>query len=299
MGESLNNGSPEGTNRWKNLGIWFRTRSESVFARFQVFGSWTKGQWIKLYNIGTDQVSQGSRQFLFLYFSWIIFLIFLSFSFLAEVNPFRLLYPFQVFSFPVRETRSYLPIYVSDGETGIFKTSRYIWKDEEDLYLTLRNLIEEIGRPPHYSEFDESESKDRFLGATLKKLPNLSPAVISFWIREKTLIVNLSGSHLESELSKYRFAKSTNYDDLEGEEEVETVSSIESYYSPPVNFVDGKTLKELEEKKARVLNLVRHAIEKTILANFPNLEKVEFRVDGKRSEPKGLYVYIDKAVGEF
>lgn len=249
------------------------------------FWAFVQINWKKFYSIATGENQENSRRFIFLYFSWIVFLLFLSLSFLVEKSPFNLLLPFQVFSLPVDDSRGMGVIYVSDGEANIYPSDRKIFL-QNDNKEDIREIIEEVGRPPHFSTgFKEG---DPFFGAKLKKLPNLSIALISVWLVDdgKKVIIDFSSSELERELAKFRFAKSKIE---EAEDEETELMDTESYYSAPSNFIDAKTLKEIEEKKVLIMGLALKAIRSSIQANLTNVQNIEFRLDGKKDNFIGLF----------
>lgn len=238
--------------------------------------------WNKFYSIALGEPQEGSRRFLFLFFSWMIFLLFLSFSFLAAKNPFVLFLPMEIFDLPKEDLRKERTVYVSDGEESIFSSQRMVFVHDE-IKKDIAELIEEIGRPPHFSK--PATEGDKFFGTRLKKMPNLSTSLLSIWIREesKEIVLDFSSEEIMRELSVYRFVKSKET----GEDEDEDTDS-EGYYSAPPNFIDSKTAKEMEEKKERILGLTLSAIQKTLLSNFPDYKTVSFHLDGKRNVGQGV-----------
>lgn len=260
-------------------------KEKNKFYLIKRFWAFALNNWKKFYSIATGEKQENPRRFLFLYFSWIVFLLFLSLSFLVEKSPFTLLLPFQVFSLPVDDPRTMGVIYVSDGEANIYASDRKIFL-QNNVKEDVREIIEEVGRPPHFSAgFKEG---DPFFGAKLKKLPNLSIALISVWLVDdgEKAIIDFSSSELEKELAKFRFAKSKIE---EAEEDEAELMDTESYYSPPSDFIDAKTLKEIEEKKVLILGLALKAIQQSILANITEVEKLEFRLDGKKDNFIGFF----------
>lgn len=237
-------------------------------------------KWSKFYSIAMGDAREDSRRFLFLYFSWMIFLVLLSFTILVGKNPFVLLFPFQVFELPYQDKRVDVKVFVSDGESQVFSSERRILLQGEPK-LDIRELVEEVGRPPHFSK--PAREGDIFFGDNLKKLPNLSIALTSIWTREneKEIVLDFSKEVIQKELATYRFAKQEYLDESEEED---TNSDIDSYYAPPKDYVDPKTLREMEKKKEIVLNLTLEAIRKTLLANYPGYEKVHLHFDGRRIE---------------
>jgi hypothetical protein len=246
--------------------------------------------WNEFFQVATSLEIPNIRKYLLIYFSWMSFFLFLSFSFLVEKNPFSLLIPFQLFALPLTEHRTNIKIFVSDGEKNIFSSDRLVWM-QDSLQEDIRTILEEIGRPPYFSNHIQAE--DKIASSKLRRLPNLGVALISIWIVDngQTLILDFSNREIEREMSKYRFPK-TNYEISEGEEgddDVEVQSSIESYYSAPSDFIDSKTLKEIEEKKLTVFSLVLECIEKSIFTNYPKINKIQFKVNGKNEIQTGLF----------
>lgn len=250
---------------------------------------WALTNWEKFYGIATGTQEHNPRRFLFTYFSWMMGLLFLSFSFLAEKNPFQLLLPMQVFALPIVDDRSEGVVYVSDGESEIYPTRRKVFL-RGNMQDDIRELIEEVGRPPHFSQ--DWKEGDRFQGSKLKKLPNLSQALVSVWILDegKRVVLDFSSKEIERAMAKYRFAKSKME---EGEEDVEAgEEDIESYYSAPANYIDAKTMREIEEKKVIVLRLGLKASLQTIRENFPSVDQVEYRLDGVQGNASPLFQTI-------
>ncbi|MCC5813359.1 MAG: hypothetical protein JJT78_01265 [Leptospira sp.] len=237
----------------------------------------------EFYSLAMGETRDNSRRFLFIYLSWMVFLLFLSFSFLAEKNPFSLLLPFQIFELPLDDPRQERKVYVSDGEENVYSSTRLVFVTG-DIISDIRELVEEIGRPPHFSK--PAEEGDNFFGAKLKKLPNLSISLVTIWERKekKTIILDFSSQEIIRELAKYRFAKKS----IEEDEDEDIDLDIENYYSPPQNFIDSKTLAEMDKKKTLILGLTLNAIRRTILENNPDYEKVHFHLDGKRGVGQGI-----------
>ncbi|WCL48211.1 LIC_10740 family protein [Leptospira sp. GIMC2001] len=252
---------------------------------FKDFWIWIQLKWKNFYEIAIDSKGEVPRKFLFLYTMWISFIIFISFSFLVDKNPFRLLIPFQVFALPISDPRVEAVVYVSDGESQTYLSVRKVLKVSNDREDILK-LIEEVGRPPYHSKMDSITSD--IGSSSLKKLPNLSVALLSSWIIDdgKVLVLDFSSREIEKELSKYRYAKSRGEEMIDEESEVE---DTESYYSAPANFIDSKTQREIEEKKIKNLNLALSCISQTIKANFPKIQNVMFRIDGKNPTKTGLF----------
>lgn len=248
--------------------------------------------WTRFFNIAIEKNNTNIRKYLMLYFAWIGFLLFVSFSYLVEKNPFSLLIPFNVFALPLQESRTLAKIYVSDGEKNIFASDRLVYL-QNSIKDDIRTLLAEISRPPYFSNLIQVE--DKIASSKLKRLPNLSIALISIWVQDKgkVLILDFSSNEIEREMAKYRFPKSS-YDVSDEEEEQQEQSSIESYYSAPSNFIDDKTLKEIEAKKFTVLGLVVDCMENTIFDQYSKLEKIIFKIDGRDVEAKGIFEHFEK-----
>lgn len=269
--------------KWKN----FKSSANENWIRVKEFSI---KHWTRFYEIAIANQNTNIRKYLMLYFAWIGFLLFVSFSYLVEKNPFSLLVPFNLFALPLHETRTLTKVYVSDGEQNIFPSDRLVYL-QDSIKDDIRTLLAEIGRPPYFSNL--AQVKDKIASSKLKRLPNLSIALVSIWVQNngKQIILDFSSREIEREMGKYRFPKSS-YDISEDGEEQQEQSSIESYYSAPSNFIDEKTLKEIESKKFTVLGLVIDCIEETLFAQYPNLEKIIFKIDGRSVESQGLYIHF-------
>ncbi len=234
--------------------------------------------WKNFYSLVLDEEKEIPPRFFFLYFSWIFFLVFLSFCFLSERNPFQLFLPFEVFEIPKSDPRKESIVFVSDGEQRIYPSKRLVFRKKE-IKEDIRGLVEEVGRTPAVSDLGAGS------GIQLKKLPNLGIALLSIWVPKgrDLIILDFHSSEVQREIAKFRFAKKLMLEDTE------RVEDTESYYGPPADFRDSKNQENLEEKKSAILKLTLQAIAETIRANYPEYKRVEYRLDGIRNTCGGIF----------
>ncbi|MCE9498975.1 MAG: hypothetical protein K8R21_00410 [Leptospira sp.] len=220
--------------------------------------------------------------FLFLYFSWILFISFASIIILSGKNPISLLIPFAIYDLPARENLTPVTIFVSDGDGNLFPTKRRMFFIPDDFKRNLLTVIGEIGQPPFYDS--ELVSEDSVFAGTLKKLPNLQTAVISTWKIETTglLIVDLRESTIRDELDslKFRFNSSVASDEDESDDG--------HFFKKKQDVSVDKKLADLQKNKLSILNSVFLSIEKSIFGNFANVQSIEFRLEGKKRDYPGL-----------
>lgn len=210
-----------------------------------------------------------------IFYGWITFIVFISFSILAGINPFKLLVPFSVFSLPLKDGRSLKKIYISDGETKLIETNRLLFFPS-DLQDNIREIIEEVGRTPQYSINEENWKN---WNTPFKKLPNLTPALKVIWIQKdgKEIILDFIKEIVDKELSKY-----TNPSEWVSIQEIdEDNQDTKSYYKKSNFLGESPTKYSKEERIHMILSLTTKAIVLSIKANHPQVENVLIYMDGK------------------
>ncbi len=236
----------------------------------------------KIFQESGKEIPASDRKFLFLFFSWAFFLVFVFVFFLSGKNPLRLLAPFSLYDLPSKESLSQGKVFVSNGEGKVFEIQRRMNLLKGNSERNLLTLVGEVGEPPFYSSASGNES---VFNETLKKLPNLQTSVISAWFlkNEKKLIVDLRESTISEEIDalKFRVDNPVLGDDKEDSEE--------GHFFGKKEKVDPEKRKsEIRKIRLTILQSTLLAIEKTIFANFPEIESLEFRLDGRKKDFPGL-----------
>ncbi|GBF40327.1 LIC_10740 family protein [Leptospira johnsonii] len=208
--------------------------------------------------------SKESKRILFLTYSWIIVLLFLTGFILAGKNPLKLLVPFTLYDLPNLDHRKEIVIFGSDGEGEVFPVKRKVLLTGEDFRHDVITLVGEAGES---SYFDPTVPNASAQFRNLKKLPNLQDSVISIWKRGDVLILDMRKSTLENLLSDMKFRIDYTYASQMTEEQ--------------------KTA-EIERKKLVLLSSAFLAVEKTLFENYPDLNRIEYKLGGEAGDLPGL-----------
>ncbi|MCC6274594.1 MAG: hypothetical protein IT569_01930 [Leptospiraceae bacterium] len=180
-------------------------------------------------------------------------------------------------------------VFASDGVGNVFEINRKMNLIPGNSARNLITLIGEIGEPPFY---EESSGNEAAFSANLKKMPNLQTSVISSWFlkNEKKLIVDFRESTINDEMEALKFRIDNP---LIGEDQED---SDEGHFFAKKAKVDPEKRKsEIKKIRLTILKSTFLAIEKTIFANFPEVDSLEFRLDGLRRDYPGLeYSLVQK-----
>ncbi|TGK06633.1 hypothetical protein EHO59_00370 [Leptospira semungkisensis] len=230
----------------------------AILARWEAFYAW-------IFSLATrPSDSPESKKALFLTYSWIIVLLFLTGFILAGKNPLKLLVPFTLYDLPNFDPRKEAVVFESDGEGQVYPVKRRVLLTGEDFRHDALTLIGETGESNY---FDPSVPNASAQFRNLKKLPNLQDSVISIWKRGDLLILDLRKSTLENLLSEMKFR-------------------IDYTYASQLSE-DQKTA-EISRKKLLLLSSAFLAVEKTLFENFPEITRIEYRLGGEVSDLNGL-----------
>jgi hypothetical protein len=231
----------------------------------------------KIYEIGFQ--GKEDKKFTFFFLSGMLASLFFLITILSEVNPFSLLYPFDVydFSLPTSDNREMMKVYLTDGKKNLFLTERKVYLKDKDLKQKVYTAIIEISEPPFYASADDLKKKDETI--SYKKLPNLHFAIKTLWLQDKKLIIDFRKSTLLTELDsiKVRIDKSQNPKEEENEKDIKARLAWELEQ-------EEKEKKLLHVAKIELLNSAFLVLEKTLFENFPEFEEIIYRIDGVPSD---------------
>ncbi|TGK15581.1 hypothetical protein EHO61_14570 [Leptospira fluminis] len=231
---------------------------EKFLERWERFYSWIFG----LATLPSNNAQ--AKRLLFLSYSWIAVLLFLTGFILAGKNPLKLLLPFSIYDLPNLDPRKDVVIYGSDGEGETFPIHRKVLLDGKDFRHDVLTLVGEVGES---SYFDPSVPNDAVHFRNLKKLPNLQDSVIAIWKRGDLLILDMRKSTLEELLGEMKFRIDYTYASQMTEEEKS---------------------KEITRRKLSLLSSSFKAVERTLFENDPDLNRIEFKLGGEAEEIPGL-----------
>ncbi|TGM60791.1 LIC_10740 family protein [Leptospira vanthielii] len=236
---------------------------------------------IRFYKIGTGETKL-TRDFIFLFASWFSLLIFFSFFILAEQNPFRLLVPFQLYSYPSLDHREPVVIYISNGEGEQIPIHRKVLKQEETSAF-IYQLVGEVGSPPYFDSV-EALAKDGKLFSP-KKLLDIRFALKQTWIVEKgdKLIIDWNVSILQDVMEKYRLPRTKSDEaDADAEEEnpnapVDTIT----YYTGGTETGPKEPEEVLNKRRILAMEATIRALNASLFENFKNLSTIEHKFSGE------------------
>jgi hypothetical protein len=228
------------------------------------------------YNKATQ--NSGTKKYYFLFLSTILTLNFFLGFYLTEKNPYSLLVPLTFFDLdlPLADKRIPVKLYLSDGSGNVFPSERKVLVDLKNFRSSILTLAIEISRPPYY-EVEENLNKKN-LSVNLKKLPNIHYSIKTIWkFNEDTIIIDLRESSLMKELDtlKVRIEKTT----YEIKEENESDSKLVDPHE-----IESQNKEEILKLKMSLLNSTFLALEKTIFDNYPDIKKIEYRLDGVKKK---------------
>ncbi|MBE7412197.1 MAG: hypothetical protein L6Q54_12295 [Leptospiraceae bacterium] len=245
----------------------------------------------KILQESEKELEKSDKKFLLLFFSWAVFILFVFVFFLASKNPLKLLVPFALYEIPPKEKLVLGKVYVSDGLGNVFELNRKMNLLLDDPAKKIVTLIGEVGGPPFY---EESLGNEIVFSVNLKKLPDLQTSVISSWFREneKKLIIDFRESTISDEIEALKFrVENPNL----GEESED--SDEGHFFSKKVNIDPEERKREIKKTRLLILKSTFMAIEKTIFSNFPEIDTLEFRLDGQRKDFPGLeYSFVQKKI---
>lgn len=237
---------------------------------------------IRFYKIGTGETKL-TRDFIFLFASWFSLLIFFSFFILAEQNPFRLLVPFQLYSYPSLDHREPIVIYISNGEGEQIPIHRKVLKQEETGDF-IYQIVGEVGSPPYFDSV-EALAKDGKLFSP-KKLLDIRFALKQSWFLEKDskLVIDWNVQILQDVMEKYRLPRTKSEETSDSEEEnlnapVDTIT----YYSGGTETGPKESEEVTNKRKILAMESTIRALNASLFENFKNIKSIEHHFSGEAS----------------
>lgn len=236
---------------------------------------------IRFYKIGTGETKL-TRDFIFLFASWFSLLIFFSFFILAEQNPFRLLLPFQLYSYPSLDHREPVVIYISNGEGEQIPIHRKVLKQEETEAF-IYQLVGEVGSPPYFDSV-EALAKDGKLFSP-KKLLDIRFALKQTWFVEKgnKLVVDWNVSILQDVMEKYRLPR-TKSDEADADAEDENANTpvdTITYYTGGTETGPKEPEEVLNKRRIQAMESTLRALNASLFENFKDLKTIEHQFSGE------------------
>ncbi|TGL45942.1 LIC_10740 family protein [Leptospira perdikensis] len=240
----------------------------------------------RFYKIGTGETKL-TRDFIFLFASWFSLLIFFSFFILAEQNPFRLLVPFQLYSYPSLDHRESVVIYISNGEGEQIPIHRKVLKQDETGAF-IYQLVGEVGSPPYFDSV-EALAKDGKLFSP-KKLLDIRFALKQTWFVEKgsKLVVDWNVSILQDVMEKYRLPR-TKSDEADADAEEENTNApvdTITYYTGGTETGPKESEEVLNKRRILAMESTIRALNASLFENFADLKSIEHKFSG---EPSPVY----------
>lgn len=235
----------------------------------------------RFYKIGTGETKL-TRDFIFLFASWFSLLIFFSFFILAEQNPFRLLLPFQLYSYPSLDHREPVVIYISNGEGEQIPIHRKVLKQEETEAF-IYQLVGEVGSPPYFDSV-EALAKDGKLFSP-KKLLDIRFALKQTWFVEKgnKLVVDWNVSILQDVMEKYRLPR-TKSDEADADAEDENANApvdTITYYTGGTETGPKEPEEVLNKRRILAMESTLRALNASLFENFKDLKTIEHQFSGE------------------
>lgn len=218
------------------------------------------------------------KKFLFLFFSGLFFTSFFLMFFLIGKNPYSLLIPFSLYDTHLflYDKRSKVTIFLSDGKGNFFPIQRKLTKTG-NLREDIKKILIEISEPPYYEmEYSNFEN----LQMNYKKLPNIHFALIQVWTLGDTLILDFRESTLKEEMENQRVRIDT------GNYEIEEQTETSKLAQEKAQDDNNKIL--LQKLKKDLLSSSFLALEKTIFENFPQIKRLEYRLNGQKKDFEDL-----------
>ena len=178
-----------------------------------------------------------------------------------------LLSPFTIYQFPVSDTRSSVPIFLSDSDGTLYRASRKMLFGAS-LRKNILTLMGEVAKSPFFEMENNSELVN--ISKNLKQLLNLQSAVISIWTLENDamVIIDLREATLNREVELIKIRS-------------ETAASYTSIYEEAKANIDKDKIKaEARAQRMQTLEYTFQVLEKTIFENFPTVKSISFKLDG-------------------
>lgn len=262
------------------------TQVQKIKKILKEFGEKLKVWSNAFYKLGTGE-TKVTRPFLFLFFSWFSLLFFFSFFMLAEQNPFRLLLPFEIYSFPSLDKRTLVTVYISNGEGETLPVKRKLLIEPEFSNF-LYQLVGEVGAPPYFDFANEGSEKAGLFSP--KKQLDVRYALRQIWVREKnkSIILDWNVSKLEYVMEAYRLPKiQSATGDGDEEPNANIPTDTLTYYSGGNEATQKESDDELHLRRIQALHSTFVILNETLLANSPDTVRIEHRFTGEVSRKNG------------
>ncbi|TGM03863.1 LIC_10740 family protein [Leptospira jelokensis] len=235
---------------------------------------------LRFYKIGTGETKL-TRDFIFLFGSWFSLLLFFSFFILAEQNPFRLLVPFQLYSYPSLDHREPIVIYISNGEGEQIPIHRKVLKREENGALVYQ-IVGEVGAPPYFDSV-EALGKDGKLFSP-KKLLDIRFALVQSWFIDKNqkLVLDWNVSKLESIMEKYRLPRTKQEGETFDSEEENPNAPVDTitYYTGGTDTGPKESEEVLNKRRIQAMDQTLRALNASLFENFKDIKTIEHKFSG-------------------
>ncbi|TGM82552.1 LIC_10740 family protein [Leptospira levettii] len=236
---------------------------------------------IRFYKIGTGETKL-TRDFIFLFGSWFSLLLIFSFFILAEQNPFRLLVPFQLYSYPSFDHREPIIIYISNGEGEQIPIHRKVLKQEEPTAL-IYQIVGEVGAPPYFDSV-EALAKDGKLFSP-KKLLDIRFAIKQSWFlnQNQKLVIDWNTNRLESIMEKYRLPRTKSEDDSADADEENSNAPVDTitYYTGGTETGPKESEEVLNKRRIQAMDLTLRALNASLFENFKEIKTIEHKFSGE------------------
>lgn len=234
----------------------------------------------RFYKIGTGETKL-TRDFIFLFGSWFSLLLFFSFFILAEQNPFRLLVPFQLYSYPSFDHREPIVIYISNGEGEQIPIHRKVLKQNESGALVYQ-IVGEVGAPPYFDSV-EALAKDGKLFSP-KKLLDIRFALKQSWFLDKNqkLVIDWNTSKLEAIMEKYRLPRTKSEGEAADSEEENPNAPVDTitYYTGGTDTGPKESEEVLNKRRIQAMDQTLRALNASLFENFKEVKSIEHQFSG-------------------
>ena len=191
-----------------------------------------------------------NTRFFYYYILWLIMILFVTFSYLAGSNPLALLNPFNSFSYHIPVDKSSVTVFVADEKGILYPVTRKIYLGDAGFRQRTAMLIVETGKLPYYETAGSAEEFHN----ELVKLPRLDQALVSVWRTGNRMIVDFSEKEIMISINRIKIRKDSDQN--------------KGY---------------VKKRKLELLDLTFQVIEKTLFANNPEIDAIEFRLNGRTS----------------
>lgn len=218
----------------------------------------------RFYRIGISGPRPDDRIFLFFFLSWSFLFLFLVSFLLAGKNPYALLFPSGYDAAWGSDPRQLIEVYGADGDNNIVPVKRSVLLEKDDFRHNVYTLIGEVGSPVFFA----SDTVDSGLDfQNLERLLNLQMATNILWKRGSECIWDLRMSTIEEILKNQKFR-------------------IDYTYQTGLSETEKREL--LQKRKLNVLANTLKSVERTLFANFSDLNSISYRIDGNVRQIEGL-----------